>query len=176
MKNRLKELRKEHGLTLKEVSCELDQNKVKISPDALAKYERGDREPKLETWEKLANFFEVSVPYLQGLDQENNVKNTKRRLTMTEQQKQVLTAIAGFMLSAAYKIDQIETENEKEKSDGVGMIVSGVSQLVERFGLDEDEMTAKAGIAIMLDSVFENFDTEASNFMDELRKNLNGEN
>lgn len=34
---------------------------------------------------------------------------------MTEQQKHVLTAIAGFMLSAAYKIDQIETENEKEK-------------------------------------------------------------
>lgn len=96
---------------------------------------------------------------------------------MAEQQKQVLTAIAGFMLSAAYKIDQIETENEEgRKSDGVGMIVSGVSQLVEMFGLDEDEMIAKAGIAIMLDTVFENFDTEASNFMDELRKNLNGEN
>ena len=92
---------------------------------------------------------------------------------MTEQQKQVLTAIAGFMLSAAYKIDQ--TENEKEKSDGVGMIVSGVTQLVERFGLDEDEMHAKAGLAIMLDSVFDNFGTEVSNFMDELRKNLNGE-
>lgn len=56
------------------------------------------------------------------------------------------------------------------------MIVSGVTQLVERFGLDEDEMTAKAGIAIMLDTVFDNFDTKASNFMDELRKNLNGEN
>lgn len=53
---------------------------------------------------------------------------------MTEQQKHVLTAIAGFMLSAACKIDQIETENEEEKSDGVGMIVSGVTQLVERFG------------------------------------------
>ena len=37
-------------------------------------------------------------------------------------------------------------------------------------------MTAKAGIAIMLDGVLDNFDTEASNFMDELRKNLNGEN
>ena len=93
---------------------------------------------------------------------------------MTEQQKQVLTAIAGFMLSAAYKIDN--TENEKEKSDGVEMIVGGVSQLIERFGLDEDKLTAKAGVALMLDSVFENFDTEASNFMDELRKNLNGEN
>ncbi len=93
---------------------------------------------------------------------------------MTEQQKQVLTAIAGFMLLAAYKIDN--TENEKEKSDGVEMIVGGVSQLIERFGLDEDELTAKAGVALILDSVFENFDTEASNFMDELRKNLNGEN
>lgn len=95
---------------------------------------------------------------------------------MTEQQKQVLTAIAGFMLSAAYKIDQIETENEEEKSDGVEMIVGGVSQLIERFGLDEDELTAEAGVALILDSVFENFDTEASNLMDELRKNLNGEN
>ena len=92
---------------------------------------------------------------------------------MNEQQKQVLTTIAGFMLSAAYKIDN--TENEKEKSDGVEMIVGGVSQLVERFDLDEDELTAKAGVALILDSVFENFDTEASNFMDELRKNLNGE-
>ena len=93
---------------------------------------------------------------------------------MTEQQKQVLTAIAGFMLSAAYKIDN--TENEKEKSDGVEMIVGGVSQLIERFGLDEDELTAKAEEALILDSVLENFDTEASNFRDELRKNLNGEN
>ena len=80
------------------------------------------------------------------------------------------------MLSAAYKIDQIETENEKEKSDGVGMIIGGIDQLIERFGLDEDELTAKAGVALILDSVFENFDTEASNFMDELRKNLKGEN
>lgn len=92
---------------------------------------------------------------------------------MNEQQKQVLTAIAGFMLSAAYKIDN--TENEKEKSDGVEMIVGGVSQLVERFGLDEDELTAKAGMALMLDSVFDNFDTKVGKFMDELRKNLNGE-
>ena len=65
--NRLRELRKEKKLTLKEVSSQLEQNNLKISPDALAKYERGDREPKLETWQKLANFFGVSVPYLQGI-------------------------------------------------------------------------------------------------------------
>lgn len=64
--NRLRELRKEKKLTLKEVSSQLEQNNFKISPDALAKYERGDREPKLETWERLARFYNVSVPYLQG--------------------------------------------------------------------------------------------------------------
>lgn len=67
--NRIKELRKNKALTLKELSQKLlTENKIKISPDALAKYERGDREPKIEKWEALANFFNVSVPYLQGIE------------------------------------------------------------------------------------------------------------
>ena len=36
MQNRLKELRHEKNLTLKEVSSQLEQNNFKISPDALA--------------------------------------------------------------------------------------------------------------------------------------------
>ena len=65
--NNLRKLRKQRKLTLKELSQKLlTENKIKISPDALAKYERGDREPKIEKWEALANFFNVSVPYLQG--------------------------------------------------------------------------------------------------------------
>lgn len=71
--NRLRELRKEKKLTLKEVSSQLEQNNLRISPDALAKYERGDREPKLETWQKLADFFGVSVPYLQGISKVKDV-------------------------------------------------------------------------------------------------------
>lgn len=67
--NRIKELRKNKALTLKELSQKLlTENKIKISPDALAKYERGDREPKIEKWEALASFFNVSVPYLQGIE------------------------------------------------------------------------------------------------------------
>ena len=73
--NRLRELRKEKKLTLKEVSSQLEQNNLKISPDALAKYERGDREPKLETWQKLADFFHVPTEYLMGL--------TNDRVTLT---------------------------------------------------------------------------------------------
>ncbi len=67
---RLRKLRQEKKLTLKEVSQKLNNYGLDISPDALAKYERGDREPKLETWQKLADFFEVSVPYLQGFSDE----------------------------------------------------------------------------------------------------------
>ena len=70
--NRLRELRKEKKLTLKEVSSQLEQNNFKISPDALAKYERGDREPKIETWDKLAMFFQVPTSYLMGLSNDIN--------------------------------------------------------------------------------------------------------
>ena len=64
MKNRLKALRMEKDLTLDEI-----QNQTGIKRGTYSNYENGITEPKIDTWEKLANFFEVSVPYLQGLDQ-----------------------------------------------------------------------------------------------------------
>lgn len=69
--NRLRECRKNKKLTLKQLSEELAKNNLKISADALGKYERGDREPKLETWIQLADFFDVPVSYLQGLSDHN---------------------------------------------------------------------------------------------------------
>lgn len=61
MKNRIKELRLKAGLTLRTLG-----EKVNMSSSRLSQYETGRREPKLETWQKLADFFGVSVPYLQG--------------------------------------------------------------------------------------------------------------
>ena len=66
--NNIRELRKEKNLTLKELSSELKKNDILlIASDTLGKYERGEREPKLETWQALAKYFNVPVPYLQGL-------------------------------------------------------------------------------------------------------------
>ncbi|CEI72506.1 MULTISPECIES: helix-turn-helix domain-containing protein [Romboutsia] len=56
---RLKALRKEKGLTLEELAKELDTTKVTLS-----RYENGIREPKGETLNKLANYFNVSTDYL----------------------------------------------------------------------------------------------------------------
>ena len=61
MKNRLKELRQERHLTLKQLGQE-----VNMRDNTLSQYETGKRHPKFEVWQKLADFFGVSVPYLQG--------------------------------------------------------------------------------------------------------------
>lgn len=59
--NRIKELRKEKGLTLDEI-----QSKTGINRSTYNNYENGKTEPKPETWQALADYFNVSVPYLQG--------------------------------------------------------------------------------------------------------------
>ncbi|WP_162257644.1 helix-turn-helix domain-containing protein, partial [Ligilactobacillus equi] len=66
MENRIKELRKKKGLTLKQLS-----EKVGISNPTLSRYEKGTRNPKIENWHKLANFFGVTVEYLQGQGNDN---------------------------------------------------------------------------------------------------------
>ncbi|MGX6409247.1 helix-turn-helix domain-containing protein [Weissella confusa] len=62
MQNRLKELRNQHGYSLKYVS-----EKVGISVSALGNYESGIRNPKYETWRALADLYNVSVSYIQGI-------------------------------------------------------------------------------------------------------------
>lgn len=69
MNNRIKELRQKNNLTLVELG-----KKVGLANNTLSQYETGKREPKLETWQKLASFFHVSVPYLQGIDDEDYIK------------------------------------------------------------------------------------------------------
>lgn len=59
--NRIKELRKEKGLTLKQMGQLLN-----MLDSTLSQYENGRRKPKEEMWQKLADFFDVSVPYLRG--------------------------------------------------------------------------------------------------------------
>ena len=60
--NRIKEIRQEKNLSQTDIAKALG-----VTRQAISLYEKGDREPKLETWQKLADFFGVSVPYLQGI-------------------------------------------------------------------------------------------------------------
>lgn len=70
MKNRLKEIRQEKNLSQTDIAKALG-----VTRQAISLYEKGDREPKLETWQKLADFFHVPTEYLMGI--------TNDRVTLT---------------------------------------------------------------------------------------------
>lgn len=59
--NRLRELRIKAGMSQKELGRKIDRNE-----NTICKYEKGLREPKLETWKDLADVFCVSPQYLVG--------------------------------------------------------------------------------------------------------------
>ena len=59
--NRLRELRKEKNLSQTDVA-----KAIGVGTNTISRYEKGDREPKLGTWRALADYFDVSVPYLRG--------------------------------------------------------------------------------------------------------------
>lgn len=63
--NRIAELRKENNLSQAELA-----KKTGLTRQAISLYEIGKREPKLTTWVKLADYFDVPLTYIQGL--ENN--------------------------------------------------------------------------------------------------------
>ena len=56
---RLKELRIEKGLTQREVA-----DAIYCTPSAYARYEREDREPKIDALKRLSKFYGVSVDYI----------------------------------------------------------------------------------------------------------------
>lgn len=60
--NRIKELREKNSLTLRGLGKEINMSSSRIS-----QYETGKREPKIETWNKLAEYFNVPTSYLMGL-------------------------------------------------------------------------------------------------------------
>ncbi len=59
----LKKIRFQHGMTQKEVAAG-----IQCTPAVYSRYERGEREPSIETLLKLSSFFGVTVDYLLGND------------------------------------------------------------------------------------------------------------
>ena len=67
-KNKLKELREEQNISLGKLSKILKEKyKLNVSPSQLMYYEKGIRSPRdNETWEIIADYFNVSIAYLMG--------------------------------------------------------------------------------------------------------------
>ncbi|HJF38211.1 MAG TPA: helix-turn-helix domain-containing protein [Weissella cibaria] len=115
--NRIKELRKEKGLTLDELS-----EKVGINRATLNRYENEKSEPKLDTWKKLAAYFDVPVSYLQGLTEYATFEPIK--------------ALAGVSIYSDEYKDFILKQIEKHKETDALSLSKKLSTLM-------DEKTAK---------------------------------
>ena len=71
--NKIKELRKENNLTLKELTLELNKKGLKINDGQLSKYERENQTPRnKDFWKILADFFDVSESYILGYTEHRN--------------------------------------------------------------------------------------------------------
>lgn len=67
--NRIAELRKENKLTIQQLA-----DAMGVANGTISRYEQGTREPKIAMWRKLADYFNVSTSYLQGLTDERQFK------------------------------------------------------------------------------------------------------
>lgn len=123
--SRLKTLRKENNLTLDEL-----HSKTGISISALSRYEKGTRIPKIEQIQKLADYFGVSVGYLQGVSDvkvrfEDRVKDSDvLNITNKVQNKETLND-----KEFNFFMDMFDSESLNEASN----IISAVDRLIHPY-------------------------------------------
>ena len=85
---RLKELRISQNFTQKDLA-----EKFSTTQTTIGKYERGELEPSIETLQKLANFFECSIDYLVGREDDFGnitIKAENAAPALTEQERRML--------------------------------------------------------------------------------------
>ena len=110
---KIKKLRKEHHLTQIEFA-----KKFNISNGTIAMWETAKRQPDFDTLLKIADFFDVSVDYLLG--REDDLGNVKKQDVLSEEDKDILNqlhALGPFELEAI-KI-QIKALADAKKSDAL---------------------------------------------------------
>lgn len=116
--NRIKEVRKKKGLSLQQVA-----DAVGLGNNTISRYETGKREPKLETWQKLADFFNVSVPYLQGTDDKTVIKKISSEDLIQELiDRKVLEPILVGTYEDFDLVPKYQLRNQKIKYDNVFLL------------------------------------------------------
>lgn len=115
--NRLRELRKERGYSLKEVAKEIE-----LAESQLSYYENGKRQPRdQETWQKLADFYNVSVPYVMGIDAQQ----------INTLQEGALDLILPTSFSNLLKKTEDNLEINKKIRFSIGFLVTNLSSLID---------------------------------------------
>ena len=135
--NRIKELRKKKKLTQKELAKELG-----LTQSVIGRYEQGDISPRPDKWQKMADFFGVSVDYLKGawsksevlkLIQDCYIENLDYISELEKDKKNIIKQA----------IEQVATENYSDILDRVKELATENPQKIfKNVGEDFDAKTA----------------------------------
>lgn len=98
MGNRIRELRAEKNISQAQLASDTG-----ISQQSLSFYEKGSRKPKIEAWQKLADYFGVSVGCLQGVEEEFKT-DEKRQERWNEREQIFIRALReSYMLNGSWE-------------------------------------------------------------------------
>ena len=89
--NKIKELRKQKHYTLQNIA-----DAIGVSNGTVANYENGKREPKLATWQKIADFFDVDIGYLQGITDYENANDLINKVSSIENSEERIKFIKSL--------------------------------------------------------------------------------
>lgn len=112
----LKDLRLEKKLIQKELGCKLG-----ISLSSISMYERGERQPDLETLIKISKFFNVTTDYLLGLTDIPNYEKMPNQHQITN-----LTKNENELLEIFRRMD-----SERDQIKLIGRVEEVVAQMMK---------------------------------------------
>lgn len=115
----IKDLRLEKKLIQKELGCKLG-----ISLSSISMYERGERQPDLETLIKISKFFNVTTDYLLGLTDIPNYEKMPNQHQITHLTKNELELLEIFR--------SMDSERDQIK------LIGRVQEVVEQMTKDEN--------------------------------------
>ncbi|MEX1376218.1 MAG: helix-turn-helix transcriptional regulator [Eubacteriales bacterium] len=101
MKN-LRKIRKENGMTMKDLA-----DKIGVSESAISQYENGKRQPGFETLKELSGIFNVSVDYLLDIDSGNEYSISKQERELLEIYKKAKQSDKAHVNALAKAIEKI---------------------------------------------------------------------
>lgn len=129
---RLRALRKGRKITLKELASALNEHlgpgEKKNTPSQIGNWERGIRTPNYIEARKLAEFFDVSLDYLTGKTDRNDVDLAKlffsskdlsfnRRPLSSEDRYEIFQLIDGYMQGRTHRRDTDKFYGKQEQLD-----------------------------------------------------------
>lgn len=128
--NRLRQLREEKGYSLRELGLKLNMN-----ASVLGNYERGDRQPRIDVWEKLADFFEVTPAYMMGLSSKKNDDDLTLSLVHDDYEKEKAKNISKLVHDLDSKLVLLGFSPERDNMVGSEELLSNIVNLLRNSSL-----------------------------------------